>query len=233
MQTIPHVKRYALIACALAAFSALLAVPCAGRTDRFFLKTIGGYSQPFLPNLSNELETQGDETLGGGFGGCISLGRSLWENEWAVEFYFAISYYPSFGYENEYDVFTGKMSHYDFAAVFKKCLLPDGERLIPYIGAGVGYGITNLISGGGKIQTVHAMALAQLEAPVSDNVGLFLEAAYGAGLDDSTFDNAFLEDAPGDVVLDSNGEPLEDRFSAFNMRIGVVMWLRPPPEESE
>lgn len=211
----------------------MLASPCAGQADRFFLKAVGGYSHPFLPNLSSELETQGSEGVRGGFGGCISLGKTLWEREWAIEFFFAISYYPSFDYDNEFDVFEGKMSHYDFAAVFKKCLLPDAERLIPYVGAGVGYGITNLISGGGKIQTVHALALAQLEVPIRGNTSFLLETAYGAGLDGNTFKNAFLEDVPGDVVLDSSGEPLEDRFSAFNIRIGIMLWLRPPPEEHE
>lgn len=217
----------------LIALPVMLAAPCAGQIDRFFLKAGGGYSHPFLPNLSSELEVQGRGKVQGGFGGCISLGRTLWERQWAVEFYFAISYYPSFDYENEYDVFEGKMSHYDFAAIFKKCLLPDAERLIPYVGAGMGYGITNLISGGGRIQTVHALALAQLEAPVSDNISVLFEVAYGTGLDEDTFENAFLEDAPGDVVLDSSGAPVEDRFSAFNIRIGVMIWLRPPPEEHE
>ncbi len=217
----------------LIALPAMLATPCAGQIDRFFLKTAGGYSHPFLPNLSSELDVQGRNTVRGGFGGCISLGRTLWEREWAVEFYFAISYYPSFDYENEYDVFKGKMTHYDFAAVFKKCLLPDAERLIPYIGVGVGCGITNLISGGGKIQTVHALALAQLEAPVRDNISILLEAAYGAGLDENTFENAFLEDVPGDVVLDSSGASVEDRFSAFNVRIGVMLWLQPQREEEQ
>jgi hypothetical protein len=217
----------------LAAMTVMLAAPCAGQRDRFFLKAGGGYSHPFLPNLSSELEFQGREGVRGGFGGCISLGRTLWERQWAVEFLVAISYYPSFDYENEYDEFKGRMSHYDFAAVCKKCLLPDSERLIPYIGAGIGYGITNLISGGGRIRTVHALALAQLEVPLRDNTSFLVEAAYGTALEKDTFENAFLEDVPGDVVLDSSGAPVEDRYSALNVRIGIIQWLRPPPDERE
>jgi len=211
----------------------MLAAPCAGQTDRFFFKAAGGYSHPFLPNLSNELETQGHDGLRGGFGGCIALGRTLVEKRWALEFSLAIAYYPSFDYENEFDAFEGKMSHYDFAVIFKRCLLPDAERIVPSIGAGLGYGITNLISGGGKIQTVHALALAQLEAPINDDVSFLLEASYGAGLESKTFENPFLENVPGDVVLDANGIPLEDRFSGFTVRIGIMVWLKAPPEENE
>lgn len=215
------------------AIPAMLAAPCAAQTDRFFFKAVGGYSYPFLPNLSHELETQGQNAVQGGFGGCVALGRTLRDKRWALEFSLAVAYYPSFDYENEYEAFEGKASHYDFAVMFKRCLLPGSDRLIPYIGAGLGYGITNLISGGGKMQTIHALAMVQLEAPVNDTASFLLEAAYGAGLEKKTFENAFLENVPGDVVLDSSGAPLEDRFSAVSVRIGIMVWLRPPPEEEQ
>jgi hypothetical protein len=221
--------RAALVAFVL--LSALIPAPCAGQIDRFYFKAAGGYSLPFLPGIKSELETQGGDGVTGGYGACISLGRTVMNRRWALEAHFAISIYPKFEYDNEYETFNGEVSQYDYAAVFKRCLLPDGGRVIPYVGVGAGYGVTNLISGGGKIETFHAHALVQLEAPIRDNIGILIESTYGTALTKDTFERGFILDAPGDVVLDSEGVPIEDRFSSFNIRIGVITWLRPPPEE--
>ncbi len=230
---VPPLKRF-IPACIAILFTmtVLLSMPCRGQTDRFFLKAAGGYSHAFLPNLSNELELQGREAMKGGYCGSISLGRTIWEKRWAVEFYFAVAFHPEFKYENEFDSFEENVSHYDYAVIFKRCLLPGGERIVPYIGIGAGYGVTNLISGGGKMQTVHGLALLQIEAPLGGNASLLIETAYGAGFTKERFEKPFLESVPGDAVLDSNGLPLEDRYSSFNVRIGFIAWLRPPKEGS-
>jgi hypothetical protein len=212
---------------------AALASPAACQTDRFFFKAVAGYSLPSIPSLSDELETQGRESVQGGFSGAVALGRTLQEKRWAFEFHFGLSIYPAFHYENTYEDFKGDLSHYDFVLLFKRCLLPEAERIIPYVGAGAGYGVTNLISGGGKIQTFHALALIQIEAPVREHISLLAECAYSAALTEKRFEKPFLENVSGDFVLDSDGAPLEDRFSDLSLRVGIMVWLRPQigPEE--
>jgi hypothetical protein len=225
-------KRTALLLCT-AVLLVLLDGRAAGQVGRFFFKAVAGYSLPFVPNLSDELKTQGREGVDGGFSGAVSLGRTLSEKRWAFEFHFGMALYPKFDYANEYDEFKGELAHYDFALLFKRCLLPDAERIIPYIGVGGGYGVTNLISGGGRIQAFHALALFQIEVPVKGHISLLAEGSYGTALTTDRFEKPFLESLSGDIVLNSRGAALEERFSAFDLRIGMMVWLRPqltPPE---
>jgi hypothetical protein len=205
--------------------------PCMSEgKGKFFLKADLGYSIPSLPNLSSELNLQGDEQLEPGLGCNISLGRAFRDMRWAVEFYFSVSFYPGFDYINEYheNGFRGDLSHYSYACLLKRCLLPGAKSFAPSIGAGAGYGITNLIAGGGKLETFEALAVLQVESSVKDNISLLLEGAYCASLKQESFEKAFLEDLEGDVVQTSDGSPLEDRFTSIEIRAGIVVWLRPP-----
>jgi hypothetical protein len=128
---------------------------------------------------------------------------------------------------NIHEDFSGKLSHYDYALIAKKRIPSGSEKIVPWLGVGGGYGVTNLISGGGKIRAFEALALAQIEVPLRGNIGLILEGTYCAGLSEDGFDNPFLENVSGDIVQDSDGNPLEDRYSAFEIRIGVTIRLRP------
>ena len=222
---------------AIAAAALLLAAataPAGAQTDtrdQFFLKADLGAGLPSMPNLSDELGLQGDESIGGGYSFAIALGRTLAEHAWAFELHFGVSFLPEFSYVNEYEDFTADLTHYSFALVAKKNLLPESDVFRPWIGAGAGWGVTNLISGSGKTQGVELLGLAQLEIAMRETLSFLLEASYCYGLAEDAFENPFLENIAGeDAVLRTDGEPLEDRYAAFELRVGILVWL-PPPEE--
>jgi hypothetical protein len=202
-------------------------VPCSADGDRFFLKAAIGRNDPSLPNLSDELDRQGSSGPDPGYSLNVSLGRTLLERSLAVELYFAVALYSDFSYVNSHENFTGDLTHYDYALIAKKRIPTGSERIVPWLGAGGGYGVTNLIAGGGKIGAFEAFALAQIEVPLGGSVRLLFEGTYCAGLSGDRFDNPHLENVSGDILQDSDGNPLEDRYSAFEFRIGVTIWLRP------
>ena len=215
------VRTLAILTAALLVAAA--AAPAGAQTDtrdEFFLKANIGGNLPSMPNLSDELALQGDESIGGGYSFAVALGRTIAEHAWAFELHFGVSFLPEFTYVN-----------YSFSLLAKKNMLPQSEVFRPWIGAGAGWGVTNLISGSGKTQGVEALGLLQLEVVLRENLSLLVEGTYCYGLAEDAFENPFLENIAGrDAVLRSDGEPLEDRYSAAAFRVCVLVWL-PPPEE--
>ncbi len=205
----------------------LTASPClAQQKDTFYLKTAAGYSLPLLKALADELESQGlGEELQDGGSFSISLGRTFFERSWTVELSASYSLYRSFKYENEYEHFTGKMSNYAFTGVVTKRFPLGGGKIVPIIGFGLSYGQTNLIEGGGKLKAAETHALFDIEWKISKNIGLLTGITWRAGVTDDIFESPYLENVTGDVIFDSNGKPLEDRFQALDFRVGVIVWL--------
>lgn len=143
---------------------------------------------------------------------------------------FSASFYQSFHYLNDYDQdgeydedFEGNLSHQHYALIIRRVLLPGNESFSPFIGLGAGYGVTNLISGGGKLGAFEWQVLAGVETKIKANFSLLLEADYRSAFTTDTYDSPHLENVEGDAVYDSNGSPLEDRFSSFELRIGIVI----------
>jgi len=208
--------------------AATLAAPAAAADSNVFLKVAVGGSYPFLQNLNDELETQGRDQLATGASIGISLGRMFSERKWGLEAWFDLARYQSFKFENEYESFEGDMTHYNFMLVGKRNLSPSNEKFRPYIGAGMGYGYTNIARAGGKIDGLQGMILLQFEARIRDNIALLLESNFLTTFDKSNYDSSFLESSDYDTILDSNGDPLEDRFTSIDLRIGIQVWLKPP-----
>jgi hypothetical protein len=195
--------------------------------DAFYLRAAAGYSLPMLSALSDELDLQGlGEEVPGGACLDISLGRTLSDKRWAVEFAVSIALYPEFVYSNELEEFRGDMRHYGFGAILMKLFpLRDGS-LVPSVGLGCYYGRTDLVSGGGKMAAFEGIALARLEAGLRGNIALLVECTYASGLTEDVFEAPHLENVSGDVVFTSNGTPLEDRFTALEIKIGIIAWLQ-------
>jgi hypothetical protein len=224
--TYPEVVAVKSIAISLLVL-ALVASPCiAEQKDTFYLKAEAGYSIPLLSALTDELDEQGlGEQLPDGGSVSITLGRSFFERSWTVELSASLSLYRAFKYENEYEDFTGKLSNYAFTgAVTKRFPIRDG-KIVPLIGMGLSYGQTNLVEGGGKLKSAETHVLLDVEWKVAENVGLLTGMTWRAGVTDDTFESPYLENVTGDVIFTSDGKPLEDRFQAFDFRVGVIIWL--------
>jgi opacity protein-like surface antigen len=203
---------------------------CFEQEEGYFIRVSGGYSKPGLKNLSDELAVQGSEELKSGYGISVSLGHSVFSENWLVEANFSASFYRSFHYLNDYDQdneydedFEGNLSHQHYALIVRRVLMPGNERFTPFIGLGAGYGVTNLISGGGKLGAFEWQVLGGFETRIKTNFSLLLEADYRAAFTTDTFDSPHLENVEGDAVYDSNGALLEDRFSSLEFRIGIVI----------
>jgi hypothetical protein len=213
----------------LSALLALLAAsPTGVRAEEltgFYLKADIGFSKTFLPNLENELERQGTK-LDLGYSLGISLGRAFSERRWALEAYFSVVLFPEFIYENEYENFPGDLSHYSFGLALKRNLRSSAESFIPHIGIGIGYGQTNLVSGGGRIGDFEALLLAQLEMPLGDNINLLFETVYVTAFTEKRYEKPFLQNVESDNILDSSGNPLADRYSALELRLGIHVYLK-------
>jgi len=217
--------------------------PSNGRaeSERIYIRFGGGYSRPVLGNLSDELDRQGDEEIKPGYCAAFSIGRTFVDKLLALEGFFSIGFHPDFYYNNRYEgdeeniqeEFTGNLRHYSFALIGKVRLPQAGDRFIPYAGAGLGYGITQLISGGGKMNAFEAVALVQIESRLKDNIYLSIEGSYCTSLSEERLASPHLENVPSDAVYDSFGEPLDDRYSSFEMRIGFTVWLKPPERFSD
>ena len=198
----------------------------AQQKDTFYLKAATGYSLPLLSALADELDSQGSgEELPDGGSISIALGRSFFERSWTVELSTSYSLYRSFKYENEYEDFTGKMSNFAFTGVVTKRFPLSGGKIVPIVGFGMSYGRTNLVDGGGKLTAVETHVLFDLEWKVAKNIGLLTGITWRAGVTDDRFESPYLQNVAGDVVFDSDGGPLEDRFQAIDFRVGVMVWL--------
>lgn len=195
---------------------------------KYYLKADFGVSLPMLENLDNELEAQGNDGVEPGFGFGVSLGRTFADYKWTVELYFSISFYPEFAYLNEHEDFPGDLRHSGFGGYIKRRFRAEASSFIPTLGVGFGYGTTNLISGGGKLKGPEALAIFEIEAWTWGNKSLIFNCTYTLGLAEGTFKSPFLENVEGDVVQDSNGDPLSDRYSSLDVKIGILVWLTPP-----
>ncbi len=189
----------------------------------FFIRVSGGYSAPELENLSGELTSQGSDELGDGYGISLSLGSSLMGSAWMAEATFSASFYESFFYQNEYEDFEGNLSHQRYGLIIWRDLMPGSSRFTPFAGAGLGYGTTKLISGGGKLGSFQWEALGGMQIRVKGNFSLLMEANYRSSFTGDTYDSPYLKNVEGDAVYDSGGSPLKDRYSSLELRIGLVI----------
>jgi hypothetical protein len=196
-------------------------------SGRFFVRVDGGASFPTLTNLNDELAVQGQDKVGAGYGLGVSLGHTLVEERWSLELQFAAMFYPSFDYENEYEYFPSEMKHYSFMLVARRNFMIESERYHPSLGAGIGYGQTNLVAGGGKLGAAEGLMTGRFGVSVRSNIEIALECSYYAGLQTKEFRAPFLENVNTDVVLDSAGKALEDRFRSLDVRLGLTVWLKP------
>ena len=215
-----------------AALSIVLVVvacsPILAADGRFFVRIGTGASVPFLENLNDELALQGRENVGAGYGFGVSLGHTLFEERWSLELHFMTAFYPDFDYDNDYESgFTAKLRHYTSLLVARHNFMSESERFKPTLGAGIGYGQTNLISGGGKLGALEGLVTGRLDVSIRKNLDLAFEFSYYAGLQSKEFGSPFLENYDTDVVQNSAGDALEDTFRSLDARIGLTFWLKP------
>ena len=213
---------------ALALLAAAAAAAPASADSNVFLKATAGGSYPFMNNLNDELRAQGRGDLATGLSFSVSIGRLFLERKWGLELWFDHSRYQSFKYENAYESFEGDMTHLSYMLVGKRNLWPSNETFRPYIGAGAGYAYTNIARAGGKIDGLQGMVLLQFESRIKDNITMFVESTWLTMFNKDKYDSSFLEGSAYDAILDSNGDPLDERFSSIDLRIGIQAWLVPP-----
>jgi len=215
-----------------AALSVFLVViscsPLLAAEGRFFVRIGTGASLPSLENLNAELALQGTEKVGAGYGLGVSLGHTFFEERWSLEAHFSAAFYPSFDYHNEYESgFTAELRHYTSMLVARHNFMSESERFRPTLGAGIGYGSTNLISGGGKLAAFEGLLSGRLDVAIRKNIDLAFECSYYTGLQTKEFRAPFLENVNTDVVMNSSGGALEDTFHSLDVRIGLTFWLKP------
>lgn len=221
-------------ACAILAILLIAVVPSvAAGEGRFFLRATAGPSFPSLENLNNELAIQGSEKVAMGYSGGVSLGRTFMDDQWSIEAHFSAAFYPDFSYKNDIEDstiqdenFTGKLSHNNFMGIVRRHWRTESKWFKPSLGAGVGYGLTNLIAGGGKIGALEWLGVFRVDSAIKQNMSLAIEAVYHAGLQTKAFKSPFLENFEDDVVNNSAGDPLEDKYGSFDVRIGITVWLK-------
>lgn len=218
---------YSSIAAALLLIAALTA-PAAAQDSNVFLKTTIGGSYPFMQNLNSELKSQGRCELTTGLSFSMSIGRLFAKRKWGLELWFDVARYQSFKYENDYESFEGEMTHYNYMLVGKRNLWPSNDIFRPYLGAGFGYGYTNISRAGGKLDGLQGMILLQFESRIKDNITMFVESTFLTTFDKDKYDSSFLESSNYDAIFDSNGDPLDERFTSIDLRIGIMAWLKPP-----
>ena len=213
--------------------AAVLTVPASAEDSNVFLKATVGGSYPYMKNLNDELKAQGSCDLSTGLSFSMSIGRMFSKRKWGLELWFDLARYQSFKYENDYESFEGDMTHYNFMLVGKRNLWPSSENFRPYLGAGFGYGYTNIARAGGKIDGLEAMVLLQFESRIKDNLTMFIETSFLTMVNRDSYDSSFLESSDYDAILDSNGDPLDERFTSIDLRIGIQAWLKPPSKFSD
>jgi outer membrane protein W len=231
MKSIPVSKLCAACAIVLLVVSPQLRA----QESRFYIRIGTGASIPFLANLNDELAIQGTDKLGVGYGFGVSIGHPLFENRWALELHFATMFYPSFDYDNYktaadssyYEYFPAKIKHYSYMLVARHNFMSESERFTPTLGAGIGYGQTNLATGGGNLSSLEGLVTGRLDVSIRDNIALAFECSYYAGLQTKEFRSPFLENINTDVVYTSSGEVLKDRYRSLEVRIGLTVWLKP------
>jgi len=207
---------------------AALSVPASAADSNVFMKATVGGSYPFMENLNAELRTQGRHELSAGLSLSMSIGRTFFNHKWALELWFDYARFQSFKYENAYENFEGDMTHYNYMLVGKRNLWPSNEIFRPYLGVGAGYGYTNIARAGGKIDGIEGMVLLQFETRIKDNITMFFESTFLTTFNPSKYDSSFLESSVYDAIQNSSGDPLDERFSSVDLRIGVQVWLKPP-----
>ncbi|HSG28071.1 MAG TPA: hypothetical protein VLA34_06290 [Candidatus Krumholzibacterium sp.] len=200
---------------------------------RMYLKFDVGGSYPVLKNLSDELALQGDESIAPGYSFGLSLGSTFLKKRMAAEAWFSVSRYASFRYDNGLEgdfaeQFDGNVTHYGFAAAVKYCFRPASRTYVPWAGVALGYGTTNLVSGGGKIGQFTGTAFLQLEHRIKDNISFLAEAAWIYAFSEDPYTSPFIEASDADRIYDSRGVPLSDSFSSYDFRLGVKIWLKRP-----
>jgi len=202
--------------------------PLLAADGRFYARIGTGVSVPYLTSLNDELALQGREKVGPGYGLGVSLGRTFFEERWSLELHFSTAFYPSFDYSNEYESgFTAELRHYTSLLVARHNFMSDSERFRPTLGAGIGYGQTNLISGGGRLGAIEGLVTGRLDVSVGSNLDLAFECSYYAGIQAKEFKNPFLENVDTDMVRNSAGGALKDTFRSLDVRIGLTIWLKP------
>lgn len=202
-----------------------LASPAAAE-DRFFLRIGGGVSEVSLKNLDAELQLQGNAKVAPGYSFAVSLGHTFAEEYWSIEGHFAAMFYAGFDYMCPSDSFPGKMRHYSYMLVLQRHFRPEGTIFKPSLGAGIGYGLTTLVSGGGKLGAAEAIIMGRIDSSIRSNIDLSLECAYYVGLQTKEFGSPHLENYEGDAVYDSAGDILKDRYRSIDVRLGIRVWLR-------
>lgn len=201
--------------------------PLLAEEGRFFVRIGTGASVPFLENLNDELSLQGREKVGAGYGLGVSLGHTLFEERWSLELHFMTAFYPSVDYDNEYEYFPTKPKHYSYMLVARHNFMSESERFKPTLGAGIGYGQTNLVAGGGKLGALEGLVTGRLDVSVRKNLDLAFECSYYGGFQSKEFGSPFLENLDTDVVQNSAGDAIEDTFRSLDLRIGLTLWLKP------
>jgi len=207
----------------LAAFSS----PLLSADSRYFLRIGAGAGIPQLKNLNDELALQGRKNVPASYSFGISLGRSFAENQWSLEAHFCAALFDEFDYTNVHDSFPARMRHFSYMAVVRRNFMPEGTIFKPSLGAGIGYGLTTLVSGGGKLGAVEALVTGRIDSSIRSTIDLSLECTYCAGLQSKEFAQPFLENVDTDAVLDSAGNPLKDVYRSLDIRLGFTFWLKP------
>ncbi len=194
---------------------------------RYFFEFSGGVGIPGLRNLSDELSLQEKDGIPPGISASVSLGRSIMEDRWSVEARLALTRYPSFSYANEFQEFEGPLLHYGFYVVVKRNLRPGKETFVPRIGAGIGYGKTELSAGKGMIDGPQAMILMQIGHRIKPHIDLFAEAVWTPLLREEAYTSPFSVESDYDGILDSNEKRMSDGYSSMEFRIGIKVSLKP------
>ena len=218
-----HMFRIVLSVLLLAAFSS----PLLSADSRYFLRIGAGAGIPQLKNLNDELALQGRKNVPASYSFGISLGRSFAENQWSLEAHFCAALFDEFDYTSVHDSFPARMRHFSYMAVVRRNFMPEGTIFKPSLGAGIGYGLTTLVSGGGKLGAVEALVTGRIDSSIRSTIDLSLECTYCAGLQSKEFAQPFLENVDTDVVLDSAGNPLKDVYRSLDIRLGFTFWLKP------
>jgi hypothetical protein len=212
----------ALLGAALAARPAFAEAP----EPAFYLHVSVGAGIPYLTNLDNELERQGNKPLRTGYSLGISLGRVFAERKWSLEAHFAATFFPNFDYTSPYDSFPGKLKHYAYMAVLERHFRPEGKLVKPVLGVGIGAGQVSLVTGGGSFFATEALITGRIDSSIRPTIDLSFECSYYAGLQSKEFTGPFLENVDTDNVLDSDGNTLKDTFRSLDFRIGFTFWLK-------
>ena len=217
-----HMLCFVLSILLLAVYSS----PLLSADSRYFLRVGVGASVAQLKNLNAELALQGNKKVPPGCSFGISLGRALVENQWSLEAHFCAVLFNEFDYMSVHDSFPARMRHFSYMAVVRRNFRPEGTIFKPSLGAGIGYGLTTLVSGGGRLGSAEALVTGRIDSSIRSTIDLSLECTYYAGLQSKEFARPFLKNVDTDVVLDSAGNPLKDVYRSLDIRLGFTFWLK-------